>query len=78
MPDIMKDYEHLNTYDDNRLFTRQSELKGSAPAGNFSLLSDEALQELLAIARVLRRRTTAPTAKSTSSKRAAAPSLDAL
>lgn len=77
MPDIMKDYEHLNTWDENKLFLRQLELKGSAPNGNFSALSDETLQELLAIGRVLRKRTTAPTAKS-SGKRAPAPSLDAL
>lgn len=78
MPDIMKDYDHLNTWDEPKLFARQQELKGSLkPGETFADLSDEYLQELLAINRVLRKRTTAPTAKP-SSKRAPAPSLDAL
>lgn len=75
MADIMKDFVHLDSWDDNQLFNRQAELKGSAPAKD---LPDATLQELLAIMRVLRRRTTSPTAKAASSKRAAAPSLDAL
>lgn len=75
MPNIMDDFEHLNTWDDTRLLQRQAELKGSTPVGD---LSDAVLQELLAIARVVRRRTTAPNAKTSSSKRAPAPSLDAL
>lgn len=75
MPDIMKDYTHLDTWSDTQLFDRQSALKASAPT--FKQLSDEALQELLAINRSLRKRTVAPTAKS-ASKRAPAPSLDSL
>lgn len=78
MPDIMIDYAHLNSWDENKLFNRQSELKGSVAPGDFGRLSDEALQELLAIARVLRKRTTSPSAKISSGKRAPAPSLDAL
>lgn len=78
MPDIMKDYEHLNSWDENKLLIRQMELKATAPNGNYGQLSDETLQELLAIGRVLRKRTTAPTAKSAAGKRAPAPSLDAL
>ena len=74
MSDIMKDFTHLDTWDDNKLFNRQAELKASA---DLKQLSDDVLQELLAIMRVLRRRTTSPTAKA-SAKRAPAPSLDAL
>lgn len=75
MPDIMKDYTHLDTWDETALFNRQIALKATAPT--FGELSDEALQELLAINRTLRKRTTSPAAK-TSSKRAPAPSLDSL
>lgn len=75
MPDIMQDFKHLETFSDAALFERQTVLKNSS-GGNMEALSDDALQELLAIARVLRRRTTAPKAKSSS--RAAAPTLDAL
>ena len=75
MPNVMIDYDHLNSWDEPRLLARQQLLKESAP---ITELSDEALQELLAIMRVLRRRTVAPTARSTSTKRAPAPSLDSL
>lgn len=78
MPDIMKDYEHLNSWDENALFNRQAELRQGFAPSDFGRLPDEALQELLAIGRVLRRRTTAPNAKTPSGKRAPAPSLDAL
>lgn len=74
MPDIMKDYTHLDTWSDTQLFDRMTALKGLAPS--FGELPDEALQELLAINRSLRKRTTAP--KASSSKRAPAPSLDSL
>lgn len=76
MPNIMIDYEHLNSWDEPKLLGRQQDLKSAAANGNFSSLSDETLQELLAISRVLRKRTTAP--KAASSKRAPAPSLDSL
>lgn len=76
MPDIMKDYAHLDTWDDNALFARMSALKTSAPS--FGELSDEALQELLAINRTLRKRTTAPTATRAKAAKASAPSLDML
>lgn len=74
MSDIMKDFAHLDSWDDGKLFTRQAELKASA---DLKQLPDEVLQELLAIMRVLRKRTTSPTAKA-ATKRAPAPSLDAL
>lgn len=77
MPNIMTDYEHLNAWDEPKLLGRQQDLKGSAPNGNFSQLSDEALQELLAIGRILRKRTTAPKA-ATASKRAGPVSLESL
>ena len=75
MADIMKDFTHLDSWDDNKLFNRQAELKATAPVA--TQLSDEVLVELLAIMRVLRKRTTSPTAKA-ATKRAPAPSLDAL
>lgn len=74
MPDIMEDYKHLDGWDDNKLFGRQSELKNSGLA--MKDLSDETLQELLAINRVLRRRAHAPKPKA--STRAAAPTLGQL
>lgn len=76
MPNIMTDFEHLKSWDSLKLFARQSELKGLAPNGDMRQQSDAALIELLAIARILRTRTSAP--KVASSKKAAAPTLDAL
>lgn len=76
MPNIMTDYEHLNSWDEPKLLQRQQTLKGGAPDGNWNQLSDEALQELLAIGRILRKRTTAPKAAA-SSKRTPV-SLDSL
>lgn len=76
MPNIMTDFEHLKGWDSLKLFARQAELKGLAPNGDMRQQSDAALIELLAIARILRTRTSAP--KVASSKKASAPTLDAL
>lgn len=73
MPNLMTDYEHLKTKDTTALLMRREEVKASAPDPKD--LSDEALQELLAIARILRTRTVAP--KAASVKKVAA-NLDAL
>lgn len=75
MPDLMKDFEHLKALETTALMDRRSVLLASEsdPRNH----SDETLQEMLAIARILRTRTVAPKA-ATGSKRAIAPTLDAL
>ncbi len=72
MPDVMESFTHLKDKSLGELHSRYQEVKNSAPVDK---LSDEALQELIAINRILRGRSSAPTSKST---RAPAPSLDAL
>ena len=57
MVNVMDIFEHLNSMSPVQLFERRSALIGAAPNGDFKLLSDEALQELVAIARVLRKKT---------------------
>lgn len=74
MTDVMDEFPHLNDKTLPELHARYQTLKGEGPSQQ---LSDEVLKELLAISRVLRKRAAAPTAK-TSSKKAAAPTLDAL
>jgi hypothetical protein len=76
MSDVMQEFLHLNGLDHPQLLGRRQQLLSTAPDARG--LSDEALQELLVIARILRKRAIAPAAKATSSRRAAAPSLDAL
>lgn len=73
MPNIMTDFEHLKSRDDTSLLTRRRDLLASAPLNQ---LSDEVLVELLAIARILRTRTVSP--KLVGTKKAVAPTLDAL
>jgi hypothetical protein len=73
----MDSYEHLNSWDPVKLFERRSALIGAAPNGDFKQLSDEALQELVAIARVLRKKTS-PAARVSGGKKAITPTLDVL
>ena len=73
MTDVMDEFTHLKNASIGELNSRYQLLKTSAPV---SELSDDTLKELMAIARILRGRTSAPTAKKSSSK--IAPSLDAL
>lgn len=74
MTDLMDEWtSKLEGKTIGELFNRRQELIGAGPTTN---LSDEVLQELLAIARVLRKRSSAPQPKK--SAKAAAPSLDAL
>lgn len=75
MSDVMQEFTHLQGLDHTALLSRRQTILSASP--DMKQLSDEALQELVAIARILRKRATAPTAKP-SSRRAAAPSLDAL
>lgn len=76
MPDLMKDFEHLKAMETTALMDRRSILLASAPNNDPREHSDETLQEMLAIARILRTRTVAP--KAAPGKRAVAPTLDAL
>jgi hypothetical protein len=73
----MDQFEHLNSLTPIQLFERRSNLIGAAPNGDFKQLSDEALQELVAIARVLRKKTT-PQTRISGWKKAPPPTLDAL
>lgn len=77
MPNVVEDYPHLNDYTQVQLLQRHTELIGSAPSGDFKQLSDSALMELVVIARVLRKRTSAPHS-TTSSRSKVTPTLDAL
>jgi len=51
----MEDFDHLKSLTQLQLFERRSALVGSAPNGNYRALSDEVLQELVAIHRILRK-----------------------
>jgi hypothetical protein len=75
MPDLMKDYEHLKGYETTALMDRRAALLASESDPRKH--SDETLQEMLAIARILRTRTVSPKS-ATGNKRAIAPTLDAL
>jgi hypothetical protein len=55
MTDVMDEFTHLNQMSQVQLFERRTQLVGSAPNGDYRQLSDEALQELVAIHRILRR-----------------------
>lgn len=72
MTDVMDEFQHLNAMSIGELHSRRQELIGSGPT---SQLSDDTLRELLAIARILRRRSVAPAAKKATKT---VPSLDAL
>lgn len=78
MSDVMTLFPHLAGYDQTQLFQRRVAILAEAPAGDMKQLSDEALQELMAIARHLRKKAAPPSATKSSNKRAVAPSLDAL
>lgn len=75
MTDVMDEFPHLNDKTLPELHSRYQALKGDGPSQQ---LSDATLKELLAISRVLRKRSSAPTAKVAVGKKAPPPSLDAL
>jgi len=78
MSNVMDDFAHLDFFTPTQLFERRTELIGMSPSGEYKDLSDLTLQELVAIARVLKRRTST-TKPSVSRKGAnAVPSLDAI
>lgn len=78
MPDIGQDYPHLNDFTQDQLYQRRTELIGAAPSGDFKQLTDAVLMELVVIARVLRKRTSAPRSSSSGSRSKITPTLDAL
>lgn len=73
MPDIRDVYAETELLDLPALHTRREELIASAPDGDLQRLSDEALSEMLAISRALRKKVAANaggTRKSPASPRA--------
>jgi hypothetical protein len=56
MVNVVDAFAHLDGLSTVQLFERRAALIGSAPTGNFHELSDEALQELVAIAKYLRKK----------------------
>jgi cytochrome c553 len=78
MTNVMDAFEHLNSLSQSQLFERRTALVGQAPNGDYRALSDEALQELVAISRVLRRKTSSTPKPPASRKGNAIPSLDAI
>jgi hypothetical protein len=76
MTDVMADFPHLQDKSLGDLHQRYEQLKNGPRDGPNGGLADSVLQELIAISRVLRKRSAAPLAKA--SRKAAAPSLDAL
>ena len=77
MSDAMDDFPHLKDKTLGELHSRYQTLKEGPKTGPNGTLSDDVLIELIAIARVLRKRASAPTTKTTKAK-ASSPSLDAL
>lgn len=55
MTDLRDGYKHLDSMSQVQLLERRTALIGSAPNGDYHQLSDEVLQELVAIHRVMRR-----------------------
>lgn len=78
MSNVMADFQHLDGMSQTQLFERRTALIGSAPNGDYKHLPDEVLMELVAIHRVLRRRTS--TTKPTVSRKGAnlVPTLDSI
>jgi hypothetical protein len=77
MSNVMDEFQHLDGMSQTQLFERRSSLIGSAPNGDYKQLTDEVLQELVAIHRVLRRKS-APSTKPSVTRKGAnlVPSLD--
>ena len=76
---VMDEFSHLNDLSPVQLFERRSTLIGAAPDGNFKLLSDDSLRELVAIARILRKKVSpAAAAKAASHRKPLVPSADML
>jgi hypothetical protein len=79
MSNAMDEFAHLNDLTAVQLFERRSNLIGQAPDGNFKLLTDDNLRELVAIARILRKKVSpAAAAKNAAARKPMVPSLDSL
>lgn len=76
MSDVMSEFPHLNDKTLGELHQRYQLLKDGPKTGPNGGHADEVLQELVAIARVLRKRSSAPTTKAKTAK--AATTLDSL
>jgi hypothetical protein len=74
----MDDFLHLNDCTPVQLFERRSTLIGQAPDGNFKLLSDDALRELVAIARILRKKVSPTATRTSTPRKPLVPTLDSL
>ena len=57
MTNVMDAFVYLDGMTEAQILQRRTAIIGSAPNGDYKLLSDEDLQELVAIHRVLRRKT---------------------
>lgn len=68
MTNVMNEFPHLDNMSATQLFERRSQLIGSAPNGDYKQLPDEVLMELVAIHRVLRRKSSPATKPSVSRK----------
>jgi hypothetical protein len=79
MTNVMDAFEHLDSMSQTQLFERRTQLIGTAPNGDYKQLDDNALMELVAIHRVLRRKSSSP-AKVSSSRKGGnlVPSLDSI
>ena len=75
----MDSFQHLDGMSQTQLFERRSNLIGAAPNGDYKQLSDDVLQELVAIHRVLRRKSSSGTKPAVSRKGAnLVPTLDSI
>ena len=77
MSNVMDGFVHLDSMSPTDLLSRRSNLIGSAPNGDYKKLSDDALQELVAIARFLRRKSS-PATSTRSRQKDMVPTLDAI
>ena len=75
---VMDDFRHIEDWSHAQLLDRRTALIGTSPSGDYRQLADEALQELVAIHRVLRRKTS--TGRPTVSRKGGQmiPTLDSL
>ena len=78
MTNVMDAFGHLDTMTQPQLFERRSHLVSAAPNGDYRQLSDEALQELVAISRVLRRKSSPATARANARRGSFIPTLDSI
>lgn len=80
MPEIRDYYVHVKDMDISSLHSRRAELIATAPSGQYRDLDDEALAELLAIARQMRKLAAVGIRKTTGVRKPKADkeSLDAL